>query len=104
MSAAFAAAVDALFADRNLGADAIWKPGGLGGVPVRIVRKAPAQVEPFGDSRAILGSVVVDLRRTAAPPLAVEDVIEIGGAAFRVIAEPVADPLGLVFTVELAPP
>lgn len=103
MSAAFAAAVDALFADPNLGADALWKPGGVGGVPVRIVRKAPDQVEPFGDSRAVLGSVAVDLRCAEAPTLAEGDVIEIGGAASRVIAEPLADALGLIFTVELAP-
>lgn len=103
MSFAFAAALDALFADPNLGADALWKPGGVGGVPARVVRKAPDQVEPFGSSRAVLGSMVVDLRRGDAPTLAEGDVIEIGGAAFRVIAEPVADALGLVFTVELAP-
>lgn len=103
MSAAFAAAVDALFADPNLGADALWKPGGIGGVPVRIVRKAPDQVEPFGDSRALLGSVVVDLRRAEAPTLAEGDVIEFRGTAFRVIAEPVGDSLGLIFTVELTP-
>lgn len=103
MSAAFAAAMDALFADLNLGADAIWRPGGIGDVPVRIVRKAPDQVEPFGDSRALLGSLAVDVRRSDAPMLAEGDVIEIGGVAFRVIAEPVADALGLALAVELAP-
>lgn len=101
---AFALGLDAIFADPNLGEDALWKAGGVGaGVPVRVVRRSPDRVERFGDSRALLDSLAVDLRRSDAPTLAEGDVVEIGGTAFRVIAEPVADALGLTWTAELTP-
>lgn len=101
---AFALGLDAILADPSFGEDALWKAGGSGpGVPVRVVRRAPDQVERFGDSRALLGSLAVDLRRTDAPTLAEGDVVEFGGTTFRVIAEPVADALGLTWTAELAP-
>ena len=39
---AFTSAVDMLFADPNIGEDALWKAGGIGaGVAVRIIRKSP---------------------------------------------------------------
>ncbi|WP_415914779.1 head-tail joining protein [Rhodopseudomonas palustris] len=39
---AFTSAIDALFADPNIGEDTLWKAGGVGaGVAVRIIRKSP---------------------------------------------------------------
>jgi hypothetical protein len=100
----FALGLDAILADPSFGEDALWKASGSGpGVPVRVVRRAPDEIERFGDSRALLGSVVVEMRRADAPTLAESDVVEIGGTTFRVIADPNADALGLSFTVELAP-
>lgn len=101
---AFALGLDAIFADPNLGEDALWKAGGVGaGVPVRVVRRSPDRTERFGDSRVLLGSLAVDLRRSDASTLAEGDVVEINATAFRVIAEPAADALGLTWTAELAP-
>lgn len=101
---AFALGLDAIFADPNMGEDALWKAGGVGvGVPVRVVRRSPDRIERFGDSRALLGSLAVDVRHSDAPTLAEGDVVEIGGTTFRVIAEPAADALGLTWTAELTP-
>ena len=55
----FASAIDALFADPNIGEDALWKAGGVdAGVAVRIIRKSTDRMAEFGDSRAVLPTVV----------------------------------------------
>jgi hypothetical protein len=100
MTAAFAAAVDALFANPNIGEDALWKPGGIGGVPVRVIRKAPDRIAEFGASRALMSSTLFDVRRSEAPTVAEGDLILIGTETFKVIAPPIADSLGLVLTCE----
>ena len=101
---AFADALGEVFADPNLAEDAIWRAGGTGpAIPVRIVRRSPDRVERFGDSRALLGSLAVDVLRSEAPMLAEADTIEIDGTTFRAVAEPVSDGIGLLLTVELAP-
>lgn len=52
---AFASAIEARFADPNIGEDALWKAGGVGaGVAVRIIRKSPDRMAEFGDSRSVL--------------------------------------------------
>jgi len=98
---AFALAVDALFADPNIGEDALWKAGGVGaGVAVRVIRKSPDRVAEFGDSRAVLPTVGLDIRRAQAPAIAEGDLIVIGAETFRIIGEPMGDALGLVSACE----
>ena len=102
---AFAAATDALFADPNIARDALWRAGGAGdGVVVRVITKRPDQVVGFGDSRAILPTMLIDVRRSEVPSAAAGDTVEIEGDTFEIIATPVADSLGLVWTCEAAPP
>jgi hypothetical protein len=101
MSSAFVAAVDAIFRDATMAEDARWKAGGAGnGIAVRVIRKSPDEVVPFGDSRAILPSVLIDVRKTEIPSPAVGDVVEIGADTFSVIAEPRIDGLGMIWTCE----
>ena len=101
---AFASAIDALFADPNIGEDALWKAGGVGaGVAVRIIRKSPDGMAEFGDSRAVLPTVGIDIRRSQAATIAEGDLILIGAETYRIIGEPMGDALGLIFTVELIP-
>jgi len=103
MQAAFAAAIDAIFADRNVGEDALWRSGGAGaGVPVRVIRKSPDAVVSLGDSRAVLPSVLIDVRRSDIAELATGDTFEIAGDLYEVIAAPLSDGLGLVWTCEAA--
>ncbi len=98
---AFASAIDALFADPNIGEDALWKAGGVGaGVAVRIVRKSPDRVVEFGDSRAVLPTVGIDIRRSQAATITEGDLILIGAEIYRIVGEPMGDALGLVLVCE----
>ena len=98
---AFTSAIDALFADPNIGEDALWKAGGVGaGVAVRIIRKSPDRMAEFGDSRAVLPTVGIDIRRSQAATITEGDLILIGAETYRIIGEPMGDALGLVLACE----
>lgn len=101
MIGAFASAIDALFADPNLGEDALWKAGGVGaGVAVRIIRKSPDRMAEFGDSRAVLPTIGIDIRRSQSATITEGDLILIGAETYRIIGEPMGDALGLVLACE----
>ena len=98
---AFASAIDALFADPNIGEDALWKASDVGvGVAVRIIRKSPDRMAEFGDSRAVLPTVGIDIRRSQAATITEGDLILIGAETYRIIGEPTGDSLGLVSACE----
>ena len=98
---AFTSAIDALFADPNIGEDALWKAGGVGaGVAVRIIRKSPDRMAEFGDSRAVLPTVGIDIRRSQAATITDGDLILIGPETYRIIGEPMSDALRLVSACE----
>ncbi len=99
---AFGDALGAIFADPNIGEDAVWRSGGLGGMAIRVVRRQPSGVADFGSSRAIMPAVLIEFSRSEAPDVAEGDLIDIGTQTFRVIAPPLADSLGLVVTCEAA--
>jgi hypothetical protein len=102
---AFAAATDALFADPNIARDALWRAGGVGGgVSVRIIIRRPDQAVGFGDSRAVLPTTLIDVRRSEVTDPGSGDTVEIDGETFEVIATPTIDSLRLVWTCEAAPP
>lgn len=102
---AFAAATDALFADPNIACDATWRAGGAGsGVSVRVITKQPDQVGSFGDSRAVLPTTLIDMRRSEVSEPATGDTVEINGEVFEIIATPTLDSLRLVWTCEAALP
>lgn len=103
ISSAFQIALDDIFGDPHFAEDALWCPAGAGSsVLIRIVRRTPDCVERFGDSRALIGTFVVDVRQMEAPTLAKADTVEVAGTSYRVMADPVVDGLDLVFTIELA--
>lgn len=98
---AFEAAVDALFADPNIGEDALWKAGGSGaGVAVRIIRKSPDRVAEFGESRSVTPTICIDIQRSQAAAITEGDLIVIGPETYRIIGEPMGDALGLVLACE----
>lgn len=102
---AFAAAIDALFADPNIARDALWRAGGEGaGVVVRIITKRPDQAASFGDSRVMLPAILVDVRRSQVATPTTGDTVEIDAEIFEIIATPVTDSLRLVWTCEAALP
>ena len=101
MPGAFAAALDALFSDPNIGRDAIWRVGGAGpGVPVRVVLRRPDVIASFGDTRIVTPAMLADLLVSQAPDIAEGDTIEAGGELFLVQGEPVRDAERLVWTIE----
>lgn len=102
---AFSAGIDALFTDPNIARGATWRAGGAGdGAAVRIVTRKPDQTGGFGDSRAIMPTMLIDVRPSEIPNPASGDTFEIDGVMFEVIATPMAGSLGLVWTCEAASP
>lgn len=103
MQAAFGAAIDAIFRDANVAEDALWRAGGTGGgLAVRVIRKSPDEVVGFGDSRAVLPTVMIDVRASEIASPASGDTVEIAGDLFEIIGTPVRDSLGFVWTCEAA--
>lgn len=101
--AAFPAAVDLLFGDPNLSAEALYRAGGgdVGsGVSVRVIRRAPDQFAGFGDGRFVVDTVFLDIRVVEAPDLADGDSLEIAGDFFTIRGEPRRDTERLIWHAE----
>jgi hypothetical protein len=100
---AFVHILDALFRDPNIAADALRRAAGTGpGLPVRVIRNSPDTIVGFGESRAVMPSVLIDVRQSEVSLPAIGDTVEIAGVVFEITAEPVADTLNLVWTSEAA--
>ena len=100
---AFAAAVEVLFADPNIGREAVYIADGGAPVLVCIVSRQADAISDFGDARLWLETTRVDLRAAEVPAPRPGDRIEIGGDAFLIQGEPVRDRERLVWTVDLRP-
>ena len=100
---AFAVAVGALFADPNIGRDAVYIADGGAPVLVRVVARRADAVTDFGDARLWSETTRVDLQVAEIPEPRPGDRIEIEGEAFLIQGEPVRDRERLVWTVDLRP-
>ena len=100
---AFAAAVGALFADPNIGRDAIYIADGGAPVLVRAVARRADVVSDFGDARLWSETTRIDLRAAEVPAPRPGDRLEMNGDAFLIQGEPVRDRERLVWTVDLRP-
>lgn len=99
---AFAAAINALFADPNIAREAIWRAGGEGeGTSVRIVWRSPDQVTDFGGGRFVSRGRFLDVRISECGGLAAGDTFEIDGATYAVQGEPLRDDEGLIWATEV---
>ena len=100
---AFDAAVGALFADPNIGRDAVYIADG--GVPqlVRVVARRADTVTEFGSATLWSETTRIDLRVAEVPSPRPGDRIEIDGGGFLIQGEPVRDRERLVWTVDLRP-
>lgn len=79
----------------------MWRTGSVDdGIPVRVVTRRPDQIVGFGDSRAILPAVLIEVRRSEVPTPASGDAVTIDGDSFEIIASPTLDSLRLVWTCE----
>jgi len=100
---AFAVAVDMLFADPNLGVEAIYTSDG--GTPrlIRVVTRRADDVTNFGGARLWSETTRLDLRVAEVPTPRPGDRIEVDGEGFLIQGEPVRDTERLVWTVDLRP-
>ena len=100
---AFSAAVGALFADPNIGVEAIYTSDGGAPVLVRVVVRRADAVTDFGDARLWSETTRIDLRVAKVPNPRPGDRVEIDGEAFLIQGEPVRDRERLVWTLDLRP-
>ena len=76
---AFATAMNVIFADANMAVGAIWFAGGTGsGLAVRVIRKPPDEITPFGNGRILFATTQLDARIADMPSPASGDLIRIG--------------------------
>ena len=100
---AFAAAMEMLFADPNIGVEAIYTSDGGVPVLVRAVARRADAVTDFGDARLWSETTRIDLRVAEVPNPRPGDRLEIDSEAFLIQGEPVRDRERLVWTVDLRP-
>ena len=97
---AFATAMNVIFADRNMAVGALWFAGGTGpGVIVRVIRKSPDEVTPFGAGRILSETTLLDARVADMPTPAPGDLIRIGLEDFILQGEPKLDRERLIWTL-----
>jgi hypothetical protein len=101
--AAFAGLVDRLFADPNLGRDAVYEPADGEPVNVRVVARRADAVTEFGDARLWSETTRLDLRVAEVADPQPGDRIVLDDAAFVVQGEPVRDRERLVWTIDVRP-
>ena len=102
---AFATAMNVIFADANMAVDAIWFAGGTGpAVAVRVIRKSPDEVTPFGAGRILSETTQLDARVADMPAPAAGDLIRIGAEDFILQGEPKLDRERLIWTLNTRTP
>ena len=99
---AFAAVVDALFADPNIGCEAVYTSEGGAPALVRIVSGQADAITDFGDALLWSETTRIDLRVAEVANPHPGDRIEIDGDAFLIQGEPVRDRERLVWAVDLS--
>ena len=102
---AFTIAIDRIFADANMAVDAMWFAGGTGpGVAVRVIRKSPDEITPFGAGRILSDTTLLDARVADMPTPAPGDLIRIGLEDFLLQGEPRLDRERLIWTLNMRTP
>lgn len=100
----FSAAIDTIFTDPNMAADAVWRTGGaLPGVPVRLIRDMPDEVQAYGVSRVVSDTLIVSVRVSEVPSPKKGDICQFDGEIYVVQSAPRRDREGLVWSVALVP-
>jgi hypothetical protein len=101
---AFAAAIDALFADPHLARDAVHRPAGEGdGIPVRVMTRRPDRIESFGETRLASSTTMLDVRASEIAEPEAGDTLQLDGRTVIVQGTPLLDAEGLVWTLDTRP-
>ena len=102
---AFTTAMNVIFADRNMAVDALWFAGGTGpGVAIRVIRKSPDEITPFGAGRILSETTLLDARIADMPTPASGDLIRIGAEDFILQGEPKLDRERVIWTLNTRKP
>ena len=102
---AFATAMNMIFADANMAVGATWFAGGTGpGVAVRVIRKSPDEITPFGAGRILTETTQLDARWADMPTPTPGDLIRIGLEDFILQGEPKLDRERLIWTLNTRKP
>ena len=101
--AAFVGLVDRLFADPNIGRDAVYEPASGEPVAVRVIARRADAVTEFGGGRLWSETTRLDLRIAGVAEPRPGDRIVVDGEAFVVQGEPLRDRERLVWTIEVRP-
>lgn len=99
----FAAAIDDLFADPNLAAEAVYLPDSGEPIPVRVIARRPDRVLEFGDARLHAETAVFEVRVSEVLNPRPGDRLDVGGEMFAIQGEPVRDSERLVWTLDTRP-
>jgi hypothetical protein len=98
---AFTAAIDALFADPNLGVNVIYRAGGEApGTMIRAIVRQPDRIGNFGETRIVAATLMIDVRLGEVAAPAEGDTIEVEGTIYVIQGEPIRDAERLIWTME----
>src|SRR5512134_3667098 len=100
-ASAFAAAIDALFADPNLGVNAIYRAAGADpGTMIRAIIRQPDRIGTYGETRIASKTTIIDIRTSELAAPAEGDSIEMDGTIYVIQGEPIRDAERFVWTLE----
>ena len=100
---AFAAAVDALFADPNLARAATYEPADGDAFPVRVIARRADAITDFGEARLWSETTRFDVRVAVVANPRPGDRIILDGETFAVQGEPVRDREQLIWMLDVRP-
>ena len=101
---AFSAAIDAIFADPNMAADAVYRARGVGpAVPCRVILTRPDLQSSFGDARITSDTTMLDVRVSEVATPSAGDTITIGSEVLVIQGEPLRDRERLAWKCEAVP-
>jgi hypothetical protein len=91
MPTAFDAALRRVFADRNIGSDAVYTPPGGGApVPCRVVKRHGDRPVAFSEAQPVGRATFIDVLAEAVTP-ARRGAFTIGGIVYTIVGDPVSE-------------
>ncbi|WP_298195619.1 hypothetical protein [Novosphingobium sp.] len=102
---AFSAAIDAIFADPNMAAEAVWRTqtAPQTAIPCRVILTRPDLQQTYGDARITSDTTMLDVRVSEVAAPQAGDRVTIGGEVLVIQGEPLRDRERLAWKCEAVP-